>query len=677
MKKITAILALLLFAIASQAQVKINFNGFHCHQETSDGSGSDEIYFIFNIFKDGMYFKTIKYPENSYIGGVDAGGTYGKGNFTIYEGPSANIMMEVHMYEWDNDNPNDNIGYFNDFYSKKKTCDEVNNKSYYNNPLTNFKFNWKTFEKMPYCDYVIKDASIRGKLSQDDHIGLNILAFGKFFLDKTIVNELPFSIITSNSEIDNYPYNIKVPEISNYYGNNADGRFSAFFSVVNNVPELNNKELRKYWNDNPWIGKFEKLLNKNSATFENATLYLNKKNIVVSIQGAIREKYRQKGVFEKVGNLESNEMDVTDQKWKDAGYLKFNKFSKGYIVWKPSSCLALTNEEFDAGPKSFAEIVTEVKTKEPAKKIDLSHLKNAKSGEDNRETAIAMITNYMATNQYAKDNLGDLKNDQGHPKQTTNKDGKTGWFWATTKNNGFIFYTPFNNQVHFVDLGFRSIHAKNNTEHGVYGFPISDPFGIKDNGVVQQFEFGNMYYRPQSDWKNELLFGTYGKINEKYGSQGWENGNLGYPVNNEYSCPIKGAKKGQYYAEVGHAQFFEGGAIWYKLKVKKAVIVHHGPIMERFNKTGWEVGELEYPEFDAVETNDKKGLQQQFEKGYIYWKKGEAEAYSVKYKNGIFNIFLQNYDKLGFPISEEKNTEGTISQTFENGTIVGDKVIMR
>lgn len=666
MKKITAILAILLFAITTQAQVKIFFNGFHCYNETDDGSGSDEIYFIVSAFKDGKYVGSTKLPENSYYGGVDGGGTYAKNLIenkdVVYNGGFGNIMLEVVAIEWDRGNPNDRLTKYIDFYTKNPTIDEFKNIDLYNNTYKVWNYN----NDRGFHD---KDLELHpgDQMANDDEFVPQYVSISKKIMLQYKENALDVNKNASDADIDRFPYNFKVPTQGH-----PDGKLAAFFSFAKDGQVSD--QMRAYWEENDWIGKYVSPLSTTSATFENATLYKFKQTFV-AIQGTIREKYRQKGIFEKVGNLESNEMDVTDQKWKDAGYLKFNKFSKGYIVWKPSSCLALTEEEFNAGPKTFTEIVTEAKTKEPAKIGGILVSKNAKTGEDNRETAIAMITNYMATNQYAKDNLGSLINKDGHPRQTTNKDGKTGWFWATTKNNGFIFYTPFNNQVHFVDLGFRSIHAKNNTEHGVYGFAISDPFGIKNGGVVQQFEFGNMYYWLLDD--HYQLHGTYGKINEKYSSQGWENGNLGYPLNDEYSCPIKGAKKGQYYAEVGHAQFFEGGAIWYKLDNKKAYIVPGGPIIERYKQTGWEVGDLGYPKSDAYEWKNKGGMVQSFEDGDIRWKNGATEAFSIKRKNNLYSIYLQNQDKLGFPVSEELNTGGTVSQAFENGNIVNGKVIFK
>jgi hypothetical protein len=673
MKKITAILAILLFAITTHAQVKIDFNGFHCNQETNDGSGSDEVYFIFNVYRDGNYINSVKYPNSSYMGGVDAGGTYGKGNYTIYQGPSGRIMIEIIAFEWDNGNPDANLEKYKQYYRDNSNCLNVRNVAFYKNRYSSYQYIAGTNNDIPSCRLYVNNANEKGYYFSDDIYGIDVITFSQDAMNDCVQNIVPFPIISNDKEIDNVPYNIKQKEISNYFGSHKNGKLSAFFTILNDNPEVTDVDIRKLWNENNWIGKYISNKNQNPVSFENASIYKSKNKINV-IQGAIREKYRQKGVFEKVGNLESNEMDVTDQKWKDAGYLKF---SKGYIVWKPSSCLALTNEEFDTGPKSFAEIVTETKMKEPVKTGGILISKNAKTGEDNRETAIAMITNYMATNPYAKENLGSLRNDQGHPKQTTNKNGKTGWYWATNQNDGFVFYTPFNNQVHAVDRGFRKIHAANKTEHGVYGFAISEPFGIKNGGVVQQFEFGNMYYNPNAAETKFELHGTYGKINEKYGSQGWENGKLGYPINDEYSCPIKGAKKGNYYAEVGHAQFFEGGAIWYNIQNNTIAIVPGGPIIERYKQTGWEIGDLGYPKTDAYEWKNKGGMVQSFEEGDIRWKNGATEAFSIKNKNNIYSIYLQNQDKLGFPTIEERNTGGTISQTFENGTIVGDKVILK
>jgi peptidoglycan/xylan/chitin deacetylase (PgdA/CDA1 family) len=86
-------------------------------------------------------------------------------------------------------------------------------------------------------------------------------------------------------------------------------------------------------------------------------------------------------------------------------------------------------------------------------------------------------------------------------------------------------------------------------ENGALGYPTSNEIGgLKNGGVYQNFQGGVIYWSPATG-----AYSNRGAIRVTYGAQGWENGALGYPTSNE----IGGLKNGGVY------QNFQGGVIYW------------------------------------------------------------------------------------------------------------------
>ena len=143
-------------------------------------------------------------------------------------------------------------------------------------------------------------------------------------------------------------------------------------------------------------------------------------------------------------------------------------------------------------------------------------------------------------------------------------------------------------------------YAAQGFEHGPLGLPVSDEKKTPTKaGAVQSFEHGTMLFSSATG----AHFVT-GKIAEKYGSTGWENGPLGFPKSNEF--PLK---------DGGRAVQFEGGVIYWSPLTNAAAVVKNGPVLDAYKGAGYENGKLGYPVSDASPIPG--GVQQMFQFGII------------------------------------------------------------
>ncbi|GAB3623681.1 hypothetical protein GCM10027418_17650 [Mariniluteicoccus endophyticus] len=113
---------------------------------------------------------------------------------------------------------------------------------------------------------------------------------------------------------------------------------------------------------------------------------------------------------------------------------------------------------------------------------------------------------------------------------------------------GSIYWQP-NIGAHFIRGLIRDKWASINWEWGKFGYPITDEFcGLKAGGCGQHFERenGSIYWSPESGAHT-----VQGLIKERWSQFGWEGGDLGYPMTDEFGI------------EQGVQQNFQGGfLVW-------------------------------------------------------------------------------------------------------------------
>ncbi|GAB3706027.1 phosphodiester glycosidase family protein [Mariniluteicoccus flavus] len=189
-------------------------------------------------------------------------------------------------------------------------------------------------------------------------------------------------------------------------------------------------------------------------------------------------------------------------------------------------------------------------------------------------------------------------------------------------------------------------------KEGPLGAPTSDRFcGLRDSGCGQHFEKGSIYDSASTD--PHIVRGA---IKDHWASLGWENGQLGYPVNDEF-CGLR---------DGGCWQQFQGGAIYASTA---ATFANWGAIREEYARQGFENGRLGYPtsgEFCGLRDG---GCAQRFEHGLIYWAPATGAHTVLGAIGTAYASVGWERSQLGYATSNEfcGLTDGGCVQRFQGG----------
>ena len=192
-------------------------------------------------------------------------------------------------------------------------------------------------------------------------------------------------------------------------------------------------------------------------------------------------------------------------------------------------------------------------------------------------------------------------------------------------------------------------------ETGALRYPTSDEIcGLRDGGCVQRYQGGNIYWSPKTPAVN-----VWGSILNHYAGQGWEKGDLGYPLAPE-DCGLTGG---------GCVQRFAGGLVY---NSAAGTFTVKGAIRSDYANQSYERGKLGYPT-----SNEECGLRdggcvQRFSGGLIYYAPGVG-TYHVwgailgKYAEGGYET-----GRLGYPTSNEfcGLRDGGCGQRFTGGLVL-------
>ena len=133
----------------------------------------------------------------------------------------------------------------------------------------------------------------------------------------------------------------------------------------------------------------------------------------------------------------------------------------------------------------------------------------------------------------------------GYPRSELNCDLVDGGCWQDFQN-GAMYWTA-ETGAHSVVGAIRTRWGAQGWETGALGYPITDVYcGLTQGGCFQQYEGGSIYWSPSSGARV-----VSGPILSHWGTQGWEAGALGYPVEEVRS--VTG----------GQSQRFAGGTLVY------------------------------------------------------------------------------------------------------------------
>ncbi len=121
-----------------------------------------------------------------------------------------------------------------------------------------------------------------------------------------------------------------------------------------------------------------------------------------------------------------------------------------------------------------------------------------------------------------------------------------------------------------------------------------------ETGNRRRYENGHIYWSPGSG-AHVIYFGA---IWDKWSEQKWEQGELGYPIQDQTTNPDGTGKR----------QRFQGGHIYWHPRTG-AHVVHDGAIWEQWADRNWEQGPLGYPTSDPRERGAM--ITQMFEHGRL------------------------------------------------------------
>ncbi|MGV9614236.1 LGFP repeat-containing protein [Nocardia xishanensis] len=185
------------------------------------------------------------------------------------------------------------------------------------------------------------------------------------------------------------------------------------------------------------------------------------------------------------------------------------------------------------------------------------------------------------------------------------------------------------------------------------GDPVTPELDAGRGGRFQAFERNaSVYWHPEVG-ANQIG----GSIRDKWGTFGWENGVLGYPVTGEMATP----------GRPGSFNHFQGGSIYWSLGTDAHQI--GGAIRDKWGAYGWEGGALGFPITDEAAAAADDGRYNLFAGGAIFWS-ARTGAHIVW--GAIRDDWIRagaEKGRYGYPTGDEYDYQGGKAQDFQGGRI--------
>ncbi|GAB3699758.1 hypothetical protein [Mariniluteicoccus flavus] len=192
-------------------------------------------------------------------------------------------------------------------------------------------------------------------------------------------------------------------------------------------------------------------------------------------------------------------------------------------------------------------------------------------------------------------------------------------------------------------------------ENGRLGYPLSgEVCGLRDGGCFQRFEGGSMYFSPAGG-----THPVWGAMGGPWAEQGWENGAMGYPTSDEM-CGLR---------DGGCRQDFQDGSVTWASGPGAHFV--RGAIAREWRVQGAQQGWLGYPLTNEMCRLVDGGCWQVFQGGRVYWSPASG-AHHVRGEIGrAWDATDYEHGRLGYPTSGEfcGLRDGGCGQHFQRGTI--------
>ncbi|WP_198588183.1 polysaccharide deacetylase family protein [Geodermatophilus chilensis] len=218
---------------------------------------------------------------------------------------------------------------------------------------------------------------------------------------------------------------------------------------------------------------------------------------------------------------------------------------------------------------------------------------------------------------------------------------------------GAIYWSPATG-AHELRGAIRDRWSQLGHESGL-GYPTTDErFTADKKGVYQEYQRGAVYWSPTTGARE-----VRGAIRHRWNSAGRVTGSLGYPTSNEVR--LSGGK--------GVLQAYQRGWVYWS-QSSGARIVRPGAIRDTWASMGWENGSLGYPVGEEWTLPDRRGRQQSFQHGHLYWSAatGVQPVMNGPIRDRWASLGWEN-GVLGYPAAGVVTTSAGSSQEFQGGTV--------
>ncbi|QXG77193.1 fibronectin type III domain-containing protein [Modestobacter sp. L9-4] len=220
---------------------------------------------------------------------------------------------------------------------------------------------------------------------------------------------------------------------------------------------------------------------------------------------------------------------------------------------------------------------------------------------------------------------------------------------VTHFQGGSVYWSPATG-AHAVRGAIRDRWAALGWQDGTLGYPTTDEVGL-GGGAVTHFQGGSVYWSPATG-----AHAVRGAIRDKWASQRWQGGPLGYPTTDE--VVLAG----------GAVTHFQGGSVYWSPATGAHVV--KGAVRDRWASLGWQDGVLGYPLTDETLLRPSTtNVVVHFQGGSIYFTPFTgAHAVWGAIRDRWASMGWQD-SVLSYPTSEEYDVPGGRRSDFRFGSI--------
>ncbi len=222
-----------------------------------------------------------------------------------------------------------------------------------------------------------------------------------------------------------------------------------------------------------------------------------------------------------------------------------------------------------------------------------------------------------------------------------------GCFQSYTR--GAIYWSPASGARVVTNGPVRDRWASQGWERGPLGYPVSDTTcGLAGGGCFSHFQHGSVYWSPATGAR--VLAGP---VLDRWAELGWERSSLGYPVTDSAALQVGGG---------AFAHFQNGSSVYWSPSTGARVL--SGAVYDRWAAAGWERSALGYPVSDVTSLSDG-GRFAHFQNGSVYWSQATGARLLLAPVRDRWGRLGWQAGPLGYPVADQVATPGGRGQVVQ------------